>query len=252
VEPVNEIKEIFESLLDREVEVRNEYARRAAEAARRRAPLGCETCPKKEECKQDVEGYTLFDRCRDELDEELRGLQAEEAADVEALQRDVERELSLLGLKVEFCVDADSRCYFNSPGWPRAYNFYECVSTHRVIDEARKKVYFVDASYKELNYPTYTEYEAVGVDVEERELIDESTPFTAALVENVPWNLIRPTWSRNICNFINELAEAERGGRLLDALKAVKARVEAGSWVYDYQHFLGALRETCEKFNVSL
>jgi hypothetical protein len=249
---MEELREVFRGLLHREVEVRNEYAKRAAEVMRRRAPLGCDSCPRRKECDEDVEGYTMSRRCYDERDEELGKLEAEELADVETLEREAERELGLLGLKVEFCVNTDSCCYFNSCGWPRAYNFYECVDTHRVIDEAKKKVYLVDVRFKELNYPTRTEYEAVGVDVEEVELIDESVPFTNTLVENVPWNLIRPTWSRNISNFINRLAEAERKGRLLEELKAVKAEAEAGSWVYDYQHFLNALRATCEQFNVSL
>jgi hypothetical protein len=249
---VEELKEVFTGLLEREVEVRNEYARRAAEIARRHAPLGCDGCPRRQECEEDVEGYTLSKRCLDERDEELRGLEAEEVADVEALYREVERELGLLGLKVEFNVSNDSVNYFNAPASPRAYNFYECVDTHKVIDEAGKKVYLVDARFKELNYPTRTEYEAVGVDVEEVELVDESVPFTNTLVENIPWDLIRPTWSRNISSFIDRLAEAERAGRLLEELRAVKAEAEAGSWVYDYQHFLNALRATCEQFNVSL
>jgi len=214
-----DIREGFEAFLQKEVEVRNEYARRAEAAS---------------------------------SDKELADIEAEELERLEALQRDVERELSLHGMKVEFDVGSDAVNYFNAPGYPRAYNFYTCINIHKVIDKANKKVYLVDVKYKELNYPDRTEYEAVGVDVEELELIDESTPFTSALIENMPWNLIRPTWSRNICDFINALAKAEREGRLLEELRAVKAAVEAGSWVYDYQHFLAALRETCEKFNIAL
>jgi len=214
-----EVKEAFEALLEKEVEIRNEYARRAEAAS---------------------------------SDKELADIEAEELERLEALQRDVERELSLHGLKVEFDVDSDAVNYFNAPGWPRAYNFYFVIVTHKVIDKANGKVYFVDVKYKELNYPHGRQYEAVGVDVEELELVEESTPFVAALVENIPWNLIRPTWAGNICDFINRLATAERAGRLLDELRAVRAEAEAGSWVYDYQHFLAALRETCEKFNIAL
>ena len=88
--------------------------------------------------------------------------------------------------------------------------------------------------------------------VEENELVDESIPFTNALVDNITWAYIRETWYYNIYNFIQEIAKAERENKLIEALKSIKATVEAGLWIYDYQHFYNALLETCKQFNINI
>ncbi|MEM4497579.1 MAG: hypothetical protein QW692_01995 [Nitrososphaerota archaeon] len=83
------------------------------------------------------------------------------------------------------------------------------------------------------------------IDVTEFPLISEDkTPFTHLLLRNINWAYIRPTWIANIANFIAELANAERSGKLAEKINEVERRLEAGGWIYDYQHFYRALEKT--------
>ena len=165
-------------------------------------------------------------------------------AEEEGLYGELERRLRGLGLEVDLSLSGDSHCYFNAPGSPRAYNFYSCtlvIGGVRDLRGLREYVAYID--YRELQYPDRTEYRLDGVWVEELPLIDgRYTPFTARLVEEVPWHLIRPEWSQQVHGLIRELARAELEGRLREAIEEAEERLRAGAWVYDYQHLYRALQ----------
>ena len=157
--------------------------------------------------------------------------------------------LNALGLKAEIINDFDCNNYFNAPGYPRAYNFYRCTGTLAVAHDVKnKKTYHIVVSFREAQYPTYTKFSLDYVEVEETPLIDdENTPFTAKLIENIPWMYIRPLWRSNIEDMILEIAQAEYEGRLKEAVEDVKAKLKAGAWIYDYQHMLSALEKTLQE-----
>ena len=157
--------------------------------------------------------------------------------------------LNALGLKAEIVNDFDCNNYFNAPGYPRAYNFYEIfgvlASAH---DLKEKKTYIIHVEYVEAQYPSYTKYSLKSVDVEEIPLInEEDTPFTAKLIGNIPWMYIRPLWRGNIISMIIKLAQAEYEGRLKEAIEDIQAKLKAGAWIYDYQHMLSALEKTLQE-----
>ncbi|MEM4497314.1 MAG: hypothetical protein QW692_00625 [Nitrososphaerota archaeon] len=94
-------------------------------------------------------------------------------------------------------------------------------------------------------YTYYYHLPEQEIGVAEFPVINENeTPFTYALLHNIDWAYIRSTWSVNIANFIAELAEAERRGNLEKVLEEVEKKLEAGGWIYDYQHFYRALEKT--------
>jgi len=176
-----------------------------------------------------------------------------EMADEEAdLMCWVEDELAKLSLRVKFQVDGDSCCYFNAPGYPRAYNYYHVEEIHDVIDEELKKVYVVAVSYNKLCKPWRTEYIFNCVDVRVVEAVGDDTPLADKFSHYIPWPLIRDEWRYNIEKFVEEVARAEREGRLEEAVREVASRLRSGSWIYDYAHTLGALKKACGELNVKL
>jgi len=69
------------------------------------------------------------------------------------------------------------------------------------------------------------------------------TPFTYKLVKNIPWYFIRETWLPSVSELLEELAEKELKGELEAGIEELKKVLEAGSWIYDYQHVLKALNK---------
>ena len=178
---------------------------------------------------------------QDELDREIAQLVSE-----------FESKLKALDLYVEFFVDIDDVHYFNAPGYPRAYNYYKVFEDNRVVDRKNKKVYYVTVIYSELQKPEKTEYVFDRISIAEYNAIDDDTPFTRALDENIPWYLIREMWRSHIDDYISEIAQAEREKKLVETLKQIKERVEKSLWIYDYQHFYNALMKTAQQFNINL
>jgi len=241
---IDKIISIFESSYRNIVAVRNEYARKVAETVDKYLCDNCKHC--------DICDDEMWRNCRKSLDEAVEKLENEKADREGDIFNIIEDEIRKLGLEAELGFDYDSNCYFNMPGYPREYRYYNVYEYHRVIDYSNRKVYIVEVWLKELNQPYITEYVLTDVDISEYELIDEELPFTNTLTENIPWGYIRPEWAGHINDFINTLAKAEREGRLEEALKEVIAIVKAGLWVYDYMHFYAALVETCKEFNIAL
>jgi hypothetical protein len=178
---------------------------------------------------------------QDELDSKIAELTSE-----------IEKKLKAFDLNVEFFVDIDNRHYFNAPGYPRAYNYYEVFVDNRVVDRKNKKVYYVTVIYSELQKPETTEYVFDRIDITEYNAIDDDTPFARTLDENVPWMYIREMWKSHIIDYISEIAIAEREKKLEEKLKEIKEQAEKGAWIYDYQHFYNALMKTAQQFNISL
>ncbi|RLE87716.1 MAG: hypothetical protein DRJ67_04140 [Thermoprotei archaeon] len=101
----------------------------------------------------------------------------------------------------------------------------------------------------------YGRYEYVLEDVwtEEVPIVDdEHTPFTAKLLEEIPWQYIRPIWARNIEKMIAELARAEWEGRLREKLGETVRELEGGAWIYDYQHVLAAVYRAAEALGIQV
>ena len=170
---------------------------------------------------------------------------------LEMLEAEVREKLK--PLEVEFFVDSYTHEYFTAPSYPREYRYYLIMDVHRVIDKENGRQYFVYVDYHHKQKPSHSEYTLESVEVEEESLIDdERTPFTKRLIEEIPWMLIRDTWLPSIKRLIFELAEAESEGRLEERLEEIVERVKNSLWVYDYQHFYGALRRTAEFFGLSL
>lgn len=95
-------------------------------------------------------------------------------------------------------------------------------------------------------------FELEGVWAEEAPAIsEEKTPFTYKLVEEIPWEHIRPEWYHGIREMVHALADAELRGDLESAVRDVKSRLEAGSWIYDYGHVLRALLRAAEEMGVT-
>jgi len=182
----------------------------------------------------------------------LEALERGEEEKVEALEEELREQLKTMGLEVEFYVECDASNYFNAPGWPRAYNYYSVSETHRVVDEGNKKAYLVTVVYDELQKPTEAEFKFREVLVEEIELVGEDTPFSAALVGEIPWSLIRPIWSHHIEKFVEEIIKAERRGRLMEALKDVVAKLKANEWIHEYHHMLSAIHEVAKRHSITL
>ncbi len=134
---------------------------------------------------------------------------------------------------------------FNAPGYPRAYNYYNCFDYFAVIDKKNEVLYEVTVVYKELQRPTETEYKLEEIDITKRPLIsEEKMPFTAKLVENLLKYPLREPWNSQIRKLIYELAEAEISGNLNEKLKEIKERAKNASWVYEYSYLLSAITQT--------
>jgi len=237
------VKKIFEEFGEREAEIRNKYAVRKYDLLDK---YSCENCNQREKCYYDEK---IYRECMEKQNEEYDAIEVEEADRIIDLWFEYEEKLKQLGLEVEFDVHSDKNCFFTAtPG----YQYYIIHEYHAVMDKRRKKAYLVSVYIYEYNKPWQTVYEFDGVEIEEKELIDEDTPFTNALTDNIPWEYIREVWANNIGEFIQKIAKAERENRLNEALKEVKANVEAGLWVYDYRHFYSALMKTCKQFNISI
>lgn len=219
------VKEVFGEYLDKLIPVLHEYSRKLGE----------------------VEGRW---RSGEIEDEELRKLRAELDVELSKKLDELDDELleKLEPMEVEY-FDTDELEYFNAPG----YSFRLVTDIYRVIDREARKVYVVYVAYKCLEKPNVTEYEPLEIRITEGPFISEdTTPFTHKLVENTPWHLIRPTWAKNIERLVLKLAEAELRGELESMLSEVVDRVVATLWVYDYQQFYRALKETAKEFNIPL
>ena len=162
-------------------------------------------------------------------------------------------DLEELGLEVDLDYDIESHNYFNAPGSPRAYNFYNCTMTIQgILDPKTWRAYFIYVYFDELQYPNKTEYRFRGVYVEPTVAINaKRTPFAERLASEIPWLYIRPLWANQIRSFVRQIAEAELEGRLAEAIREVEEKLKAGMWVYDYQHFYNALQRTKAAFNIA-
>lgn len=220
-----EIREVFEEYAQKYIALLNEYAR------------------KKREC-WDLE---------DEAYECVTALDAEEADATAELLGELESELSKLGLELHEEVETEGRNFFNAPGWPRAYNYYAIRERYCVVDRAARTYYYVDVSYNMYERPTETEFVMEDVSVSKpMPLIDEETPFAAALREKLLECPLRPLWRGQIESLVNEITAAERAGKLEEKLREIRERAERAAWVYEYRHFLAALYKTAEEFNIQL
>jgi len=242
---IDEVIRIFEDGYKRIVEIRNKYDGMIAEEVDRHR---CDDCVKRGGCNDEER-----EACMRDLDEKVFRLEVREADEEADVLNEIEDRVRELGFDVDLGFDRDRTCYFNAPGYPREFRYYNVYEYHRVIDTKNRKVYVIVAKTVELEKPWITEhvFDYIGIDGE-YELIDEETRFTSTLVHNIPWDYIRPEWAGNINGFLNILARAEREGRLQEALREVLANVKADLWVYDYRHFYNALIETCRQLNVSL
>jgi hypothetical protein len=224
----SKLKEIFEKTAKKEVEVRNKFEAMKSEVYK----------------KYDAEKY-------EEMQDELYQIEVEENKEVDQLYEDAKQEILKINekLEVELFVYQDAHCYFSANN----RSFYDCYDEHAIHDLANKKTYVVFVDFKELNYEWGKQYKFEGIEIEEKELIDEeNTPFTSKLIENVPWCYIRDTWVTSLKQLIEKIAEAEVKHKLQETLQEVKAKVEASLWIYDYYHFYDALIKTCEQFNIKI
>ena len=190
----------------------------------------------------------VFEEFVREYIEALNELEEEKLEEkVKELEEEVRERLR--PLEVEFFVDSFARESFSAP----PYHHYMNVDVHRVIDEENGKQYFVYVVYYHKQKPGRSEYALESVEVEEESLIDsERTPFTAKLVEEIPWLLIRDTWLPSIKKLVFEIAEMESRGELKDKLEEIAEKVRRNLWVYDYQHVFSALKRTAELFGLPL
>jgi hypothetical protein len=224
------LKLIFEKVAQKEVEVRNKY--------------------EKEKSKV-YEKFKNQDFDFRKLDDELYQIELKENQEVDKLYEDLKRQISEIdkNLEVELFVDQDAYCYFSANN----RIFYDCYDEHLVHDLKNKKTYVIFVDFKELNYNYNKEYKFESIEIEEKELIDEeNTPFTCALIENIPLACIRDTWAVSINKLIEKIAEAEVKNKLQETLQEVKAIVETSLWIYDYAHFYDALMKTCQQFNIQI
>jgi len=185
----------------------------------------------------------------------VRALNELEEEELEKKVKELEEEVRerLRPLEVELFADSYTHEYFTAPSYPREYRYYLIMDVHRAVDKENGRQYFVYVAYHHKQRPNSNEYVLESVEVEEESLIDdERTPFTAKLVEEMPWTLIRDTWLPSIRRLVFELAEAESKGELERKLVEVMEKVRSSLWVYDYQHFFSALRRTANAFGLPL
>ena len=175
----------------------------------------------------------------------------EEAPDTyEILSQELPKILE--GLDYEVVLEEDCYQYFNAPCLPREYRYFNCIMLVAVVfDKKNKKAYRIWAEYRSGYYCKVTSFlKDTSIWYDEIPLIsEETTPFTARLIENIPWLYIRPTWKKNIEEMILDLAKAEIQGRLEEGIKNMKAQLEKGAWIYDYGYVLGALERTINETN---
>jgi hypothetical protein len=222
------VREVFEDFAEKYIATLNEYARR-----------------KGEECwdiEDDEEAYEC-----------VTALDAEETDATLRLREELGKRLGELGLELHEEVETESSNFFNAPGWPRAYNYYAVRERYCVVNRTARTYYYVDLHYNVYERPTETEYVLEEVYISDpKPLIAEDTPFAFALREKLLECPLRPLWHDQIESLVNEITEAERKGLLLERLKEVKERAERAACVYEYKHFLTALYETAEEFNIQL
>jgi len=182
----------------------------------------------------------------------LKAFEEGKEDEVEALEEELRERLKTMGLEVELYVECDASNYFNAPGWPRAYNYYSVSETHRVVAEKEKKAYLVTVVYDELQKPTETEFKFREVLIDELHLIGEDTPFSATLVQEIPWELVRPIWRYKIEQTVNRIIKAEREGRLNVALRDVVENLKASAWIHEYHGMLNAVYRAMKRHSITL
>jgi len=143
----------------------------------------------------------------------------------------------------------DEHTYASGMGFKHT-SIYYLVCAIKLSKDRVLKVY---ANFTESD--VYGKYDFVFnyTSLVEAPVIDpEKTPFSHELVRTIPWRFIRDTWMYNIEQMIKEIVEAEWKGNdvLRKTVQKVEDELKASSWIYDYAHVLGALREVREKFHI--
>jgi len=193
-----------------------------------------------------------------DLEEEWRLL--DELEDEYERKKEVERDITIdridelakkhnIKLDGDILVFEDENTYASGMGFKHT-SIYYLVCTIRVSEDRALKVY---ANFTESD--VYGKYDFVFnyTSLEEVPVLDpEKTPFSHELVRTIPWRFIRDTWIHNIEEMIKEIVEAEWKGNdeLKKTVQKVEDELKASSWIYDYAHVLGALREVREKFSM--
>jgi len=176
-------------------------------------------------------------------DDELRLMREREDAEIK-VDEWVVGELEKVLDEVVFEA-IDSCTPWSGNGFKHSYVVYK-VGAKRTGDVRKVIVFF--AEFHEGDVHGVYKFELERVWSEEQVVVNENTPFTQMLVENIPWLYIRETWRPNIEKMIADLAIAEHDGRLDEGINEVRKRLEAGLWIYDYCHVYRALEETIKSF----
>ena len=123
----------------------------------------------------------------------------------------------------------------------------------RIYDKDELKVYEVWLCYDDQYGPFGYCAVVRDVIVDELPLIsEETTPFTAKVIEKLSNVPIRDTWAGNIRNFIIEIGKAEIQGELESKLHEIVKTIKAGAWVYEYAYLLKIIEATAKEFGVKI
>jgi len=185
----------------------------------------------------------------------VREVVLEYLSKVEALER--ERDAALEGAE-DFQESLDTWHEFaerDGELWERYAASLEMLLDDVTLEEVSEGLIRVGS--KTIGDRVYTFYARSGPEAavwcEEFPLVSEDeTPLAFRFARNIPWECVRPIWGVRLQDMIAELAEAERGGRALEAARRLRNKLGAASWVHEYNHALRALERAAEELGLDL
>ncbi|MCI4408996.1 MAG: hypothetical protein JHC26_07880 [Thermofilum sp.] len=129
---------------------------------------------------------------------------------------------------------------------------FEVIDTHIVEDRKVEKTFFIKTTYRIIlrreDKKQNVQHVFDGIEIKTKELIDENTPFTEMLKEELSFAWFREPWLTNVIETLFNLAEAERNGRLDEELAKVIENAESEP-VLENKLLLNAIARAKKKYS---